>query len=137
MIKKTTTPAKIRTQYLKVILYLLNEFDHQKHSKHDTLDLIGLIYLTLLEVEKTMSATTLPWEKRGFWIKVEHFNEEWKWVVECKRSFVEAYQQNQWCENPEIPIRLLKDKLKEQTPLKATKQKIWPGAYSKAKALIK
>ena len=43
-------------------------------------DLIACILMSLDEIYETVDASVEAWEKRGYWLKADHFRMDWQWT---------------------------------------------------------
>jgi len=73
-------PGKIRDRLLKVLVIALEEYKSLDGVSIQTKDIAAFIALTLEAISQTAERTASAWEKRDYWIKADHFRNEWKWV---------------------------------------------------------
>ena len=73
-------PGKIRERLLKALVIALEEYRSLDGASVQTKDIAAFITLTLTAISQTVERTALAWEKRDYWIKADHFRNEWKWV---------------------------------------------------------
>lgn len=125
----TDSPSKRRTSILKLIVNLLPHFHANQTENELRNDAIAFIILSLLEVEKTISETTAPWEKRGFWSKADHFLLEWRWVKETRETLQACEGQNGWQEWPTAMSGLFA-RLTEIKPPRKGLGRFWEGSYT-------
>jgi len=71
-----------RDTYLRFISTALEALAEENPTNETYKDKWVFIYLTLIEIQKLLQKTTQPWEKRGYWLKVEQFRAEWGWLDE-------------------------------------------------------
>jgi len=74
------TSGKTRNSLLKTIALAVRELSNQPEVNNTTRDLVAYIGYALLAISKTIDETVTPWEKRGYWIKSDHFRQEWLWT---------------------------------------------------------
>ena len=92
-------------------------------------DMMSFVYLSLVEVEKTIDETVRPWEKREFWVKADAFREEWAWIKDLREKLLIKITSNNW-QSMYQEIEAIKDKLSLVEPLKKINhQEFWKGAY--------
>jgi len=62
------------------LVIALEEYKSLGGASVQTKDIAAFIALTLTAISHTAERTALAWEKRDYWIKADHFRNEWKWV---------------------------------------------------------
>jgi len=73
----TESPAVRRQKILRLIAIIVNQLGSVEQTRSEINDQIAFIYLSLIEIEKTIKATLKPWEKRDYWVKADKFRAEW------------------------------------------------------------
>lgn len=122
-------PSQKRTKLLKLISNSVTILVEDKISEKDINDLIAFIILSLTEIEKTITQTTIPWEKREYWVKADQFRNEWKWVSEIKTRLMQFRTVRGWVKIP-TEIHALDEKIRMVDPSKRMQGKdFWKGAY--------
>jgi hypothetical protein len=122
-------PAQKRKKILRLITNSIMVLEKEKLPENDINDLIAFIILSLVEAEKTIIQTTIPWEKRDYWVKADQFRNEWKWVCETKTRLMLSRTAKGWIKIPP-EIGELKEQLKLTDQLKHIQEKVfWKGAY--------
>jgi hypothetical protein len=129
----TDLPAQRRNKLLRFISSCLLLLQDQPPSKKDQNDLIAFIILSLAEIEKTITQSTAPWERRDYWVKADQLRSEWGWAAEVKNHLMRCKTSQGWTRIP-LEIQLLKEKIKDVKPLKRIGDDFWKNAYS---ALLK
>ena len=123
-------PSQKRKKILVLISNSFSIIGNDNLSENDRNDLIAFIILSLSEIEKTITQTTAPWEKRAYWIKADQFRNEWQWVGEIKTRLMQSRSARGWVKIP-TEIMMLAEKLKMVEPSKRLQEKnYWKGAYS-------
>jgi len=124
------SPAQNRNRLLKLVSSAVIILIKDQPTEKERNDLIAFIILSLKEIEKTITLTTAPWEKREYWVKADQFRNEWKWVNEIKTKLMQSRTSNGW-QNEPVEIRELEGKTAAYKPTKRIEGKeFWKGAYS-------
>jgi len=127
----TESPAVRRQKILRLIAIIVNQLGSVEQTRSEINDQIAFIYLSLIEIEKTIKATLKPWEKRDYWVKADKFRAEWLWVGEIRRSLKIRQLDSGWLSIPD-EIASLAKKLTGVEPIKRFKnEKFWIGAYQR------
>lgn len=124
------TPGQNRNRLLKLLSVTIAELNQSKFPADELNDAVAFIVLSLIEIEKTITQTTAPWEKREYWVKADQFRSEWKWVGEIKAKLIQSRTEKGWSKIP-LETGILEAELKNIEPLNRMKGKtFWKGAYS-------
>ncbi len=71
--------GKERTRLTKEVVLSIRELMKQAEPDAQSRDLAAFIALALIEITKTIEASVIAWEKRGYWVKADRFRMEWAW----------------------------------------------------------
>lgn len=125
----TDSPSKRREKILRLISTMLEISDFGHDNAEENKDKMAFIYLSLNEIDKTITETVRPWEKRDFWLKADKFREEWNWVKAALAMIDEKLTKKKW-EELEQEIVFIKSKLIGVEPMKRmSNSKFWTGAF--------
>lgn len=120
-----------RSSYLRFISTALVALEKAKTVNEESKDICIFIYLTLLEIQKSIQNTIQPWEKRGYWVKADQFRAEWKWVDPMINLMEKKIKSQDWkacltdCET-------MKGICKDFSPYQRLQvQNPWEGAWKK------
>ena len=83
-----------RTRLTKTIVVAIRELMKQTEPNDTSRDLIAYLLLSLERIYETVDISVAAWEKRGYWVKAEHFRMDWDWtriLAERLRPAVEDY----------------------------------------------
>ena len=128
---QTDGVGKERNRLLRGIVISIRELMKQTKPDSTTKDLAAFISIALLAVDNTIERTVAPWEKRNYWVKADHFRQEWSWVKPRGEELRSAAFDEDWpavaaiAANVGIKLNKIKvsDKHRMGTP--------WVGAWSK------
>ncbi|MCS6907468.1 MAG: hypothetical protein RML93_06255 [Anaerolineales bacterium] len=77
---------------MRLIEQAVQDYFERKDEK--LLNIASFIALSLDEIENSVQQTSAAWEKKGYWVKADHFYQEWSWVGEAKRRLINAVRQS-------------------------------------------
>jgi hypothetical protein len=125
----TDTPGKKRDKIMRLLATVMARPDLLPVKDLKSKDMMSFVYLSLVEVEKTINETVRPWEKREYWVKADAFREDWAWVKDLLERLLIKFNTNNW-QSMDQEIEALREKLSSIDPLKRIDQKeFWKGAY--------
>ncbi len=120
-----------RSSYLRFISTALISLEKIKTVDDDFKDICIFIYLTLMEIQKSVQSTIQPWEKRGYWVKADQFRTEWKWVDPLLNSIEKKIKSQNW-KALLTDTETLKEICKNSPPYQRLQvQNPWAGAWKK------
>jgi len=126
-----------RSSYLRFISSALNEIEKGNISDEMIKDIWTFIYLTLIEIQKSIQNTIRPWEKRGYWVKVEKFRAEWIWLEPALNMIKKKINAQDW-EALKSDGKTLKMICRDYPPYqRMTIKEPWKGAWKKWKEMKK
>ena len=120
-----------RSSYLRFISTALVSLEKIKTVNEELKDICVFIYLTLIEIQKSVQSTIQPWEKRGYWVKADQFRAEWKWVDPVLNSMTKKIQSQEW-KAFLIDCETMKEICRDYPPYQRLQvQNPWEGAWKK------
>ena len=129
-IKNIESPAAQRNRLISLIFKCIERVQEEINEEEEIQDLLACIILCLIGIEKTLSATTMPWEKRDYWLKVEHFNKEWDWVSKLRDELESNYIYGNYAASDNL-LAHLKEILGRMKIVKIKADKFWMGCGEK------
>jgi hypothetical protein len=91
--------GKRRTQLVRATALALRELvrsSRQSEPDNETRDLVAFISLSIQAISETIDPSVEAWEKRGYWVKADHFRMEWAWTTKLSRVMREALFAEDW-----------------------------------------
>jgi hypothetical protein len=76
---KSGSAGKDRLLLEKGIVAAIRELAKQSNPDTTSYDLIAFIALSLIAIGETIDESVAAWEKRGYWVKADHYRMEWNW----------------------------------------------------------
>ena len=93
---KIDSNKKDRDAWMKAIVICLRELSKHNNVNDDVKDLAAFIVLALENIYKTIDSSIAAWEKRGYWLKAEHFKMEWDWTNVLSIKLKDALINEDW-----------------------------------------
>ncbi len=107
---KTASAGKDRILLEKGIVLAIRELARQTGMNETTRDLLSYISLSMISIGETIDESVAAWEKRGYWIKADHYRMEWVWTAQLGETLKQAILSEDWGEVTRI-IALVTQKL--------------------------
>jgi hypothetical protein len=128
---KTGSAGKDRVLLEKGIALAIRELARQPEMNEVTRDLLAFIALSLLSIGETIDTSVAAWEKRGYWIKADHYRMEWSWASRFGDAMKQAILTEDWGEVARITGQVTQ---KLNTVKIAQRNRMgtpWMGSYKK------
>ncbi len=90
------TAGKERNRLVKAVVLAIRELMRQSRPDDNTRDLAAYISMALEAVANTIDASVEAWEKRGYWVKADHFRMEWAWASRLAGNMRLAVLSEDW-----------------------------------------
>jgi len=127
---QTESGEKLRKDILKTIGLTLELLTVKSSFDSETKDMVAFVVLALEKVAVTINESVAAWEKRGYWIKADHFRLEWDWAGEFAKQIKICLQENDWTGMQNILARIQTKGIISSKSLRIN-GKPWKGAYFK------
>jgi hypothetical protein len=128
---KTGSASKDRILLEKGIILAIRELAVQSGIDSTIRDLLAYIALSLITIGETIDESVAAWEKRGYWIKADHYRMEWNWTASWGEEMKQAILQEDWGVVVKITAtvtqKLSKVKIAQRNRLGTP----WIGSYEK------
>lgn len=129
--------GKIRTRLSKEIVLALRELMRQQEADDHSRDLAAFIALALMEIHDTVDQSVIAWEKRGYWVKADHFRLEWEWAASLSNKMRSAVISEDWITVATTSAQVAQKMMKVQVPVRHRLGEPWTGAWHHLKQEIK
>lgn len=130
----TDSAGKQRTQLVRATALALRELvrsSRKPEPDEEVRDLAAFISLSLQAISATIDPSVEAWEKRGYWVKADHFRMEWAWTTKLSRTIREGLLAEDWqtvmLTGAQISERLGNLKISEHHRM----GKPWVGAWAR------
>jgi hypothetical protein len=127
----TDTPGNTRNQHRRTIAEAMRALSQKPRLDDEARDLAALIVFCLHGIADTVEQTIKAWEKRNYYVKAEHFRQQWLWLGPVTEELSATIYAGQWDNLPGILARLMPhfaDITIRQMTRRAT---LWQGAYER------
>jgi len=88
--------GKERSRLTKAVVIAIRELMRQSKPDDNTRDLAAFISLALDTIAGTIDPSVEAWEKRGYWVKADHFRMEWTWTSRLAANMRLAVLTEDW-----------------------------------------
>ena len=127
----TNSPGKRRNQHMRTVAELLRHLSQKQEIDQEAKNMMALLVLILREIADGIEDSTLAWEKRNYWIKIEEFRNNWRWAGETAAELETIIINEEWHHLPTMLVKLL-PYVNDITVVKFTRSKaIWQGCYDR------
>ncbi|HFC09810.1 MAG TPA: hypothetical protein ENJ54_08200 [Chloroflexi bacterium] len=128
---QTDGVGKRRRRLLQMLGAALRELMTQTRPDARTLDLAAFIAELLGALADLVEETTVPWEKRGYWVKADRFRMEWRWAAQLQRAMQEAVLAQDWDEIAQVAAQVFAHVGHINVPKRLKLEGAWEGAYQR------
>jgi hypothetical protein len=132
---KTESAGKERTLLVKSVVVALRELLKQTDTGEETKDITAYLSGALQSIANTVDESVAAWEKRGYWVKAEHFRMDWDWTAQYAIGLREALFKEDWAAVASLAARtgqkLGSVKVTEKNRIGTP----WKGAWKKIQTL--
>lgn len=122
-----------RNKLLKIMVYAIFEIQKENIGSERYKDLSAFIALTSEAIISSIETTIKAWEKRGYWVKADHFREKWNWIFMYQKSLVEIIQSEQWNSLFSLNNSIMSFINDVKTSKTQSIGEPWSGSYNKLK----
>jgi hypothetical protein len=126
---KTETAAKDRTRLTRSVVLALRELMRQTQPDDHSRDLAAYISLALLEIHKTIDASVIAWEKRGYWVKADRFRMDWEWTQISGEKISQAVFADDWATIAITAAKVAQKLMGVDVPVRHRLGTPWVGAW--------
>ena len=121
--------GKDRTQLARAIVVAMRELSQQNDLDEKTRDLTAFIALALEEIAATIDLSVAAWEKRGYWVKADHFRMDWIWTERLGAAMRQAVLSEEWATVAHTVGQVGEKLSSVKVPQRNRIGKPWQGAY--------
>jgi hypothetical protein len=119
----------MRSKLLQALALALAAEQQADGGKSERRDILAYVLQILDEISTSVTATSIAWEKRGYWVKADRFMREWSWVRTARERLMLALEKSEVQASsvvaPELAQRLSEVKI----PARMRQTKPWTGAW--------
>jgi len=115
----------------KGIVIALRELVKQASLDHTTYDLVAFIALSLKAIGDTVDESVAAWEKRGYWIKADHYRMEWNWADNLGGELLDALLKEDWGNVTRLSALVSQKLIHVKVSTKHRLGKPWVGSWDR------
>jgi hypothetical protein len=127
----TERPGKLRHQFRRTIAEAMRRLSQKQQLDNEAKDLAALIVFCLHGITDTVEQTIAAWEKRNYWMKAEHFRQEWRWLERATDDLSSTIYQGKWEEIPATLAELMPHFADIKVKKLTRSSSLWEGAYDR------
>ena len=127
----TNSPGKRRHGYMRTGAEILRRLSQQKEIDQDTQDMTAMLVYSLRAIDGTVEESVQAWERRGYWKKVDDFQQKWWWASLLGLSIEKLVKAGDWDELPAAMAKLFPHFADIQVSKLTRDPKMWAGSYQK------
>ena len=128
---KAGSAGKDRKMYEKGIVVAIRELMKQSIMDKNTYDLVAFIALSLKAIGGTVDESVAAWEKRGYWLKADHYRMEWNWTTRLGEDLQQALQGEDWAKVASLSAQVSQKLSKVTVSQNHRLGEPWVGAWEK------
>jgi hypothetical protein len=126
----TDSPGKRRNQLMRTGAELLRRLSQKQTIDDETKDMLALLIFSLRDIADGIEESTLAWEKRNYWIKVEEFRNNWRWAGEMTAELENMVLNGEWHNLPALMVKLFPYYSDIKIIKFTRKSALWQGCYN-------
>jgi hypothetical protein len=126
--------GKDRTQLSRAVVLALRTLLQKPAVDEESHDLAAFAVLALREIAKTIDASVLAWEKRGYWIKADRFRLDWAWSARISETMQVALMKEEWDVVALSAVQALQKLDSVKVPQRHRLGTPWVGAWNTLKS---
>lgn len=127
----TDTPGNMRNRHRRTIAEALRALSQKPQLDDEAKDLAALIVFCLHGIADTVEQTIRAWEKRNYYVKAEHFRQQWLWLEPVTEDLSATIYAEQWDRLPGVLARLMPHFADITIRQMTRKPTLWQGAYER------
>ena len=128
---KTASAGKDRVLLEKGIVVAIRQLTEQSGMDSTTRDLLAFIALSLKAIGETIDESVAAWEKRGYWIKADHYRMEWIWASNWGEEMKQEIIREEWANVARITAQVTQKMSKVKIAQRSRLGTPWIGSYQK------
>ncbi len=128
---KTASAGKDRILLEKGIVVAIRQLTEQSGMDSTTRDLLAFIALSLKAIGETIDESVAAWEKRGYWIKADHYRMEWIWASNWGEEMKQEIIREEWANVARITAQVTQKMSKVKIAQRSRLGTPWIGSYQK------
>jgi hypothetical protein len=95
-IKNTENGTTMRARLSKSIVLAIRRLMQQERPDAESLDMAAFVVLALELMATSVDSAAQAWEKRDYWLKADHFRQDWAWLNQSQQALKTAVLSQDW-----------------------------------------
>ena len=95
-IKNTENGTTMRARLSKSIVLAIRRLMQQERPDAESLDMAAFVVLALELMATSVDSAAQAWEKRDYWLKADHFRQDWAWLNQSQQTLKTAVLSQDW-----------------------------------------
>jgi hypothetical protein len=126
----TSSPGKRRNQLRRTIAEILRQLMLKRGMDEEVKDMTATVVLALRGIAETIEESTVPWEKRNYFLKADRFRRSWEWTTVHADRLGKLVMDDRWESLPQ-ELSMLARYFNDIRVVKFTRQaSAWQGNYA-------
>jgi hypothetical protein len=125
--------GKERARLAKAVVLAIRELAKQEEPGTEARDLAAFIATALSIIAETIDVSVSAWEKRGYWVKADHFRMDWAWSEQVAAKMKVAVLSDDWNAVAQAATTAGQKLNKITVPLGHRLGRPWVGAWEQLK----
>jgi hypothetical protein len=125
--------GKERARLAKAVVLAIRELAKQEEPGTEARDLAAFIATALSIIAETIDVSVSAWEKRGYWVKADHFRMDWAWSEQVAAKMKVAVLSADWNAVAQAATTAGQKLNKITVPLGHRLGRPWVGAWEQLK----
>jgi hypothetical protein len=123
--------GKLRNQLSRAVVVAIRELMKQPEPNSQAHDMAAFIILALEEIAESIDVSVQAWEKRGYWVKADHFRLDWEWAGQLGHRLRLALQAEDWGQIAATTAQIAQKLGKITIPQRHRIGTPWVGSYQR------
>ncbi|NDJ55350.1 MAG: hypothetical protein GYB68_19945 [Chloroflexi bacterium] len=121
--------GKTRNQLMRTCAELLQRLGKKAHIDEDARNMLAMMVFCLREISEGIEQSAEAWEKRDYWVKVEHLRNRWSWTDRFAARIEALLRSERWENLPELMVELMPHFEDIKVARLTRKPSLWENAH--------
>ena len=121
--------GKRRNQLMRTSAEMLRHLSQKQEIDEEARDMLALLVFTLREIADGIRDSTLAWEKRNYWVKIEKFEQKWDWTDVMAKRLESLILAEDWHNLHDLMLKLFPKFADIKVNKFTRKETEWLGRY--------
>ncbi len=121
--------GKRRNQLMRTSAEMIRHVSQKQEIDDEARDMLSLLVFTLREIADGIRESTLAWEKRNYWVKIEKFEQKWDWTDVMAKRLESLILREDWHNLHDLMLKLFPKFADIKVNKFTRKETEWLGRY--------